>query len=284
MPPSLVLVASAWESPSPGAWGSLNGSWAAGAVGVAGGFVADDDDPLAPPGSSNWGALAASGACALTRIVGLSRWRPPLTTNSAGCSLVGPPRGISAIARWRPGARRGVAATPFGRATAAGALTVLNAPTSVPSSVGRTGSYWPEGHQAHVSTAISPAAPASTSAWRGGRPPLQAHALLPTERTRRTTKKAAPATGSASANRRSTDASTPSAPWSGTAETMWSALCQDEAASFGNSRMALNAMPSRIGTITSTHAVTQRRARPVSAEGSFRFHGRRRLSVGAMCA
>ena len=132
----------------------------------------------------------------------------------------------------------------------------------MPSSVGRTGWYWPDGHHAHVSTAISPAAPASTSAWRGGRPPLQPQALLPAERTRRTTKKAAPATGSASANSRRTDASSPSTPWSGTAETMWSALCHDEAASFGNSRMALNAMPSRIGTITSTHAVTQRRALP----------------------
>src|SRR3954470_20987275 len=281
MPPSFVLVASAWESPSPGARGSLNGSWAAGAVGVAGGLAVDDDDPL---GSSNWGALRASGACGLTRIVGLSRSRPPLTTNSAGCSFVGPPRGISAIARWRPGARRGAAATPFGRATAAGALTVWNAPTSVPSSVGRTGWYWPDGHHAHVSTAISPAASASTSAWRGGRPPLQLHALLPADRTRRTTKKAAPATGSASANRRRTDASHPRTPWSGIAETMWSALCHDEAASFGNSRIALNAMPSRIGTITSTHAVTQSRARPVSAEGSLRFHGSRRFSVGPICA
>ena len=61
MPPSLVLVASAWESPSPGAWGSLNGSWAAGAVGVAGGLAVDDDDPLPPPGSSNWGALRGVG-------------------------------------------------------------------------------------------------------------------------------------------------------------------------------------------------------------------------------
>src|SRR4051812_28564860 len=182
MPPSFVLVASAWESPSPGAWGSLNGSWAAGAVGVAGGLAADEGDPL---GSSNWGALAAAGACGLTRIVGLSRSRPPLTTNSAGCSFVGPPRGISAIARWRPGARRGAAATPFGRATAAGALTVWNAPTSVPSSVGRTGSYWPEGHQAHVSRAINPAAPASTSAWRGGPPPPQPPALLPPPPARR---------------------------------------------------------------------------------------------------
>jgi hypothetical protein len=49
MPPSLVLVASAWESPSFGAWGSLNGSWAAGAVGVggvAGAWPPDDDDPF----------------------------------------------------------------------------------------------------------------------------------------------------------------------------------------------------------------------------------------------
>ena len=36
MPPSVVLVASACESPLPGASGSLKGSWVAGAVGVEG--------------------------------------------------------------------------------------------------------------------------------------------------------------------------------------------------------------------------------------------------------
>src|SRR4051794_8154809 len=176
MPPSFVLVASAWESPSPGARGSLNGSWAAGAVRVAGGLAVDDDDPW---GSSNWGALRASGAWGLTGIVGLSGSRPPLTTNSAGCSFVGPPRGISAIARWRPWARRGAAATPFGRATVAGALTVRNALTSVPSSVGRTGWDWPDGPPAHGSTAISPAAPAGTPPLRGGPPPPPSLPLPP---------------------------------------------------------------------------------------------------------
>src|SRR4051812_43718353 len=246
MPPSVVLVASACESPFPGACGSLNGSWVAGAVGVDG-WLAEEAGGAAPFPPSNCGALAASGARGLTRIVGLSRSRPPLTTNSAGCSLVGPPRGIIAIARWRPGERRTGAATPAGRATVVGALTVLNAPTSVPSSVGRTGRYWPDGHQAHVSKAISPAAPASTSAWRGGRPALQPSALRPVDRSSRTTKKAAPATGRTSANRRNTDASRPRTPWSGSAETMWWPLSHDEAASFGNSSMALNAIASRIG-------------------------------------
>src|SRR3954452_1331558 len=283
MPPSVVLVASACESPFPGACGSLNGSWVAGAVGV-GGWLAEEAGGAVPFPPSNCGALAASGARGLTRIVGLSRSRPPLTTNSAGCSLVGPPRGIIAIARWRPGERRTGAATPAGRATVVGALTVLNAPTSVPSSVGRTGRYWPDGHQAHVSTATSPAAPASTSAWRGGRPALQPQALRPVERTRRTTKKAAPATGSASANRRTTDARTPGPPWSGLAETRWWALSHDEAASFGDSRMALNAIASRTGTITSTHPVTRTRDHPLSAECSRRFQGSRRFSVGPMCA
>src|SRR3954464_11856549 len=93
MPPSVVLVASACESPFPGACGSLNGSWVAGAVGVDG-WLAEEAGGAAPFPPSNRGALAASGARGLTRIVGLSRSRPPLTTNSAGCSLVGPRGGV----------------------------------------------------------------------------------------------------------------------------------------------------------------------------------------------
>jgi hypothetical protein len=155
----------------------LNGSWVAGALmvgppdaGTPEGAVPDEGASAAAgevPGSSSAGALLASGASGLTRIVGDWSSSPSLTTNSAGCSSVGPPRGISATARWRPGASDGGGARPLGRAVAAGALTERTALTSVPSSVGRTGRYWPDGHHAHVSSATSPAAPAITSAWRG---------------------------------------------------------------------------------------------------------------------
>jgi hypothetical protein len=94
----------------------------------------------------------------------------------------------------------------------------------------------------------------------------------------------APSTGSASANRRATDASRSSGAWSGIAETSCEPLSQVEAASFGNSRIALSAMLSRIGTITSTQAVTSSRARPVRADGSRRRHGSSRRSVGPICA
>src|SRR5215208_7361435 len=187
MPPSVVLVASACESPSPGASGSLNGSWVAGAVGVDGASAAGAapasggadpaDVPPAgaspPAASSSVGASRVSGASGLTRIVGFSS-SSPLTTYSAGCSSVGPPRGISATARWRPGASRGVA-MPLGRATAAGALADRNAPTSVPLSVARTGRYWPDGHHAHVTTAASVAAAAITRPRRDALPALQPH-------------------------------------------------------------------------------------------------------------
>src|SRR4051812_5869393 len=151
MLPSPVLVASACESPSRGASGRMNGSWVAGAVGVdgasEGGAVPLGGRPAAEPeGSSSDGASRTSGALGLTRIVGFPP-SSPLTTYSAGCSSVGPPRGINATATWRPGDRRGGMAAPTGRATAAGALSDLTAPTSVPSSVGRTGRYWPDGHQ-----------------------------------------------------------------------------------------------------------------------------------------
>ena len=48
--------------------------------------------------------------------------------------------------------------------------------------------------------------------------------------------------------------------------------------------MALNAIASRIGTMTSTQAVTRTRAHPFSADGSRFFHGSRRRSVGPMWA
>ena len=107
MPPSVVLVASACESPSPGASGSSNGNCVAGTVGVDGASdgAACASDGAAPTeaGSSSDGALLASGDSGLTRIVGVCSSPPPLTTYSAGCSSVGPPRGMSATARWRPG-------------------------------------------------------------------------------------------------------------------------------------------------------------------------------------
>ena len=68
------------------------------------------------------------------------------------------------------------------------------------------------------------------------------------------------------------------------AEKICEPLSQVEAASLGNSRIALNAMLTRIGTITSTQAVTSSRARPVSADGSRRRHGSSRRRVGPMCA
>ena len=208
-----------------------------------------------------------------------------LTTHSAGCSSVGPPRGISATARWRPGASRGgTGASPTGRAVAAGALTAPNALTRVPSSVGRTGRYWPDGHHAHASSATRAAAPAITKACRGRCPSLQPHAFLPIDLTMRTMISVTPSTGSASASSRAIEVSTPKAPWSGIAETRFEPLSHAEAASFGNSRIALKAMPSRIGTMISTHTVTRMRAQPFSAEGSRLFHGSRRLSVGPMCA
>src|SRR3954470_23536788 len=179
---------------------------------------------------------------------------------------------MSAMARWRPGERRGAGAIPLGRATAVGALTVLKAPTSVPWSVGRTGRYWPDGHHAHVSSATSAVTPAKKSPRRGALPALQPHALRPLDSSRRLANIATPATGRASANRRASEASTPrtSAPatWSGIADARPEPLAHADAASFGNSRMALKAMASRIGTMIRTHAVTRTRAQPFSADGS----------------
>src|SRR4051812_19035781 len=103
MPPSLSPTASAWESPAPGSSGRVNGSCVAGPVDVdaasagaavpeaAAGVGADDGAELGAaaelgamadgaPGSPSAGALRASGASPLTRIVGLSPSRPPLTT------------------------------------------------------------------------------------------------------------------------------------------------------------------------------------------------------------
>jgi hypothetical protein len=160
----------------------------------------------------------------------------------------------------------------------------VKALTSVPRSVGRTGWYWPDGHHAHAVTATSAAAPVTTSAWRGCRPSLQRQAFLPIEVTIRWTTSVTPSTGSTSANRRATDVATPNASWSGIAESRLEPLSHAVAASLGNSRMALKAIASRIGTMISTHAVTKTRAQPFSADGSRRFHGSSRLSVGPMCA
>jgi len=112
--------------------------------------------------------------------------------------------------------------------------------------------------------------------------------LRPVDTSRRRANIATPATGRASANRRASEASTPrtSAPatWSGIAEARPEPLAHADAASFGNSRMALKAMASRIGTMIRTHAVTRTRAQPFSADGSRFFQGSRRFSVGPMCA
>ena len=83
----------------------------------------------------------------------------------------------------------------------------------MPSSVGLTGSYWPDGHHAHASSATSPAAPAITKPRRGVLPALQPQAFLPDEVTRRCMISTMPATGSARANSRKIDVATPSASW-----------------------------------------------------------------------
>ena len=93
-----------------------------------------------------------------------------------------------------------------------------------------------------------------------------------------------PMTGSASAMSRKIPVATPSASWSPICEIRPEPLSHAEAASLGNSRIALKAIPSRIGTMISTQPVTNTRAQPFSAVGSWRFHGSRRLSVGPMCA
>jgi hypothetical protein len=98
--------------------------------------------------------LLASGAWSRTSTTGFSP-SPPSTTKIAGRFGVGPPRGISATARCLPGASPSV--TGRGRAALAGAATALAALTSVPSSVGRAGWYWPDGHQAQARTATSAA-------------------------------------------------------------------------------------------------------------------------------
>src|SRR5918994_2233651 len=162
----------------------------------------------------------------------------------------------------------------------AGALAVWKALTSVPRSLGRTGWYWPDGHHAQVVSATSAAAPVITSTWRGVRPSLQPHAFLPIEETIRCTISVTPITGSTSANSRAIVVATPNASWSGIADNRSEPLSHAEAASFGNSRIALKAIASRIGTMISTQAVTNTRAQPFSADGSRRFHGSRRLSVG----
>src|SRR3954470_11480007 len=146
MLPSVVFTASACESLGPGLSGSVNGSAAAavGGLEAAGAVFAS---PIA-------GAARESGAVSETTSVGFSPSRP-LMTKSAGCSLVAPPDGTSATARWRPGDNRAAAGCGAGRAALAGAPTVLNAASSVPSSLARTGWYWPAGHQAQPSTASS---------------------------------------------------------------------------------------------------------------------------------
>src|SRR3954454_6120447 len=149
MPPSVVLTASAWESFGPGAFGSVNGSVVAGAVGVA----------LVSAGGSSLPAPPVLGAWSETMTTGF--WpSSSLTTYSAGCSFVGPPLGISATARWRPGLSP---TGTCGRATVVGAATPCAALTSVPLSVARTGWYLPDGHHAHASTATSAAAATNTA-------------------------------------------------------------------------------------------------------------------------
>ena len=159
MPPSVVFTASACESFGPGLSGSLNGSAVAAVAGlaVAGAVFAS---PIA-------GAARESGAVSETTTAGFSPSRP-LMTKSAGCCLVAPPDGISATARWRPGDSVTGARPAAPRAAAAGAPTVLNAASSVPSSLARTGWYWPAGHHAQASSATSPPAAAATS-----RPPAR---------------------------------------------------------------------------------------------------------------
>src|SRR4051794_24288234 len=108
MPPSVELVASAWESWGPGLPGRMNGNAVAGAgadgvtlgagvalAGGAGGAAAD-------PCGANVGVERVLGAWSVTMTADRSPpW--PLMTKIAGCCRVAPPTGIIATARWRPG-------------------------------------------------------------------------------------------------------------------------------------------------------------------------------------
>src|SRR3954451_20686465 len=100
MPPFVEFAATACESCGPGLAGSLNGKTVAGA-GALGAGVADGAGGAA--GLRARGGAVVGGA-PLTTTVGLAPSRP-LMTKIAGCSYVEPPCGISATARWRPGAR-----------------------------------------------------------------------------------------------------------------------------------------------------------------------------------
>src|SRR3954469_561004 len=148
MPPSVELTASAWESLGPGLCGSLIGNAAAGAL-VDAGAGADAVPVLMPVPSA--GVARVLGAWSETMTTDRSSFPRPFTTKIAGRSLVGPPCGMSAIARWRPGASWTGAGA--GRTATWGARTVWTAEASVPRSVARTGRYWPDGHHAQASRA-----------------------------------------------------------------------------------------------------------------------------------
>ena len=105
------------------------------------------------------------------------------------------------VAARRQARRRG---DDVGRATDDGALTVVKAPTSVPWSVGRTGRYWPDGHQAQASRATRPQPRRRARARRGGRRRSSPTPCARSSVTQSLDEQRHAGHGSASANRRTT--------------------------------------------------------------------------------
>ena len=153
IPPSVELAASACDSCGPGLSGSLIGNAVTGTAGLAVAVavavalavavavaVAVGVAPAAFPASV--GVVFVLGVWSATMTTEGSFSSVPLTTKIAGCSLVGPPCGIIATARWRPGVSfTGGTWAACGRAACRGWPTVCTAETSVPRSVARTGWY-----------------------------------------------------------------------------------------------------------------------------------------------
>src|SRR4051794_10171095 len=119
MPPSLSLTARAWDSCGPGLSGSLIGNAVAvvggAAVAVAVAVEVAVAVAVAVAAGVADAVAAAPGAAASEGVpLVLGAWSATTTTESfplplwtrkiAGCSLVAPPCGIIATARWRPGA------------------------------------------------------------------------------------------------------------------------------------------------------------------------------------
>src|SRR6202012_6043841 len=110
--------------------------------------------PPAPIGFGGGPALALVGSgLELERIAtGAAPFRPGITY-IAGWALVAPPTGIIDTARWVPGESPTRLTAATGPAALAGWTTSWTIPPIVPFWLGRTGWYWPLGHQAQASPA-----------------------------------------------------------------------------------------------------------------------------------